>query len=98
MLTADRVFIGDTSHAYADTTRPVADQGLAAPRPVDVGAGAFLGIGSAVLPGVTIGEGAYVGAGAVVTRDVAPHTVVGGNPARVLRRWDRELEAWTAAR
>ena len=36
-------------------------------------------------PGVEIGEEAFVGAGAVVTKDVAPRTVVVGNPARVLR-------------
>ncbi|WP_370630610.1 DapH/DapD/GlmU-related protein [Mucilaginibacter sp. 21P] len=35
-----------------------------------------------ILPGVTIGRGAVVAAGAVVTRDVAPYTVVGGTPAK----------------
>lgn len=44
-----------------------------------------LGIGAIVLPGIRIGRGAQVGAGAVVTRDVAPYTVVAGNPARLLR-------------
>ena len=47
--------------------------------------GASIGSGATILPGVTIGEGALVGAGAVVVDDVPPHTVVAGNPARVLR-------------
>ena len=38
------------------------------------------------LCGITIGEGAVVGAGSVVTKDVAPETVVAGNPARVLKK------------
>lgn len=45
-----------------------------------------IGIGSIILPGVTIGRGAIVGASSVVTRDVAPYTVVAGVPARFLRR------------
>ena len=36
------------------------------------------------MPGVTVGEGALVAAGSVVTKSVAPHTVVGGNPARFI--------------
>jgi len=47
---------------------------------------ASIGSNAAILCGVTIGAGALVGAGAVVTKDVPPHTVVAGNPARVLRR------------
>jgi acetyltransferase-like isoleucine patch superfamily enzyme len=88
VLIADRVFIGDTYHEYRDVQRPVVDQGLHDPRPVSIGPGAFLGIGCAVLAGVTLGEGAYVGANAVVTGDVPAHAVVVGNPARIVRRWD----------
>jgi len=44
--------------------------------------GASIGAGSVIVCGVTIGEFALVGAGSVVTRDVAPHTLVFGNPAR----------------
>ncbi len=47
--------------------------------------GASIGSGATILAKVTVGEGAMVGAGAVVTHDVPPHTVVAGNPARVLR-------------
>jgi acetyltransferase-like isoleucine patch superfamily enzyme len=39
-----------------------------------------------ILPGVTIGRGAIVAAGAIVTKDVPPQTIVGGNPARVIRQ------------
>jgi acetyltransferase-like isoleucine patch superfamily enzyme len=87
VLIADRVFIGDTYHEYRDVERPVLDQGLHDPRPVSIQPGAFLGINCAVLPGVTVGTGAYVGAHAVVTEDVPAHTVVVGNPARAVRRW-----------
>ncbi len=41
-----------------------------------------------ILPGVTIGENAVVGAASVVTRDVAPNTIVAGNPAKLLRSFD----------
>ncbi len=47
--------------------------------------GASIGTGAIILCGVTIGEGAVIGAGSVVTRNVDSHTVVAGNPARVLR-------------
>lgn len=56
--------------------------------PVKIGKGAWIGAGATILPGVTIGENAVVGAASVVTRDVAPNTIVAGNPAKVLRSFD----------
>lgn len=94
VLTADRVFIGDTSHGYRDPHTPVRRQPMSDPRPVRIGPGAFLGVGAIVLPGVTVGENGYVGAGAVVTADVPARTVVVGNPARVVRRWDEARGEW----
>jgi acetyltransferase-like isoleucine patch superfamily enzyme len=46
---------------------------------------AWIATRALILPGVTIGRGAVVAAGAVVTKDVAPQTIVGGNPARLIR-------------
>ena len=48
--------------------------------------GASIGSGSTILANVTIGEQAIVGAGSVVTKDVPAHTIVAGNPAKVLRQ------------
>ena len=56
---------------------------------VQVGTGAHIGAGATVRQCITIGEGAIVGAGAMVVKDVPPHTVVVGVPARLLR----EVEA-----
>jgi acetyltransferase-like isoleucine patch superfamily enzyme len=94
--TADRVFIADTYHDYLDPALPIISQPTAAPRTVVIGRGAFLGIGCAILQGVTVGEHAFVGAGAVVTRSVAPRTLVLGNPARPVRQYDEARGEWVA--
>lgn len=53
--------------------------------PTFIKRGASIGSGATLLCGITIGENALIGAGSVVTRDVPPHTVVAGNPARAVR-------------
>lgn len=54
-------------------------------KPVRIEDDVWIGAGATVLRGVTIGRGAIIGAASVVTRDVAPHTIVVGNPARLVR-------------
>jgi phosphonate metabolism protein (transferase hexapeptide repeat family) len=53
--------------------------------PVNIGHDVWIGHGAIILPGRSIGTGAVVAGGAVVTKDVAPYTIVGGNPARPIR-------------
>jgi len=72
------------NHNFADVTRPIIEQGISA-RGIVVEEGAWIGAGACVLDGVTVGRGAVVGANAVVTRDVPPHSVVVGSPAKVVR-------------
>src|SRR3954464_1712947 len=54
---------------------------------------ASIGSGATILANITIGENAIVGAGAVVTKDVPANTIVAGNPARVLRKIEKAVEA-----
>lgn len=61
-------------------------------RPIHIADDAWIGAGAIVLRGVVIGEGAIVAAGAVVTKDVPPYTVVGGNPAAVIRTLEHPVD------
>ena len=54
-------------------------------KPIHIEDKVWLGANATILQGVTIGEGAVVAAGAVVTKDVAPRTVVGGAPAKLIK-------------
>ncbi len=56
------------------------------PEPVHIGRRVWIGANATVLPGVTIGDGAIVAAGAVVAGDVPENTVVGGVPAKVIKK------------
>jgi len=85
----DRTQIGPMVQIYAaDHPRDAESRaaGLEFGRPVKIGADVWIGGGAIIVPGVTIGDGAVIGAGSVVTRDVAPGAIVGGNPARVLKK------------
>lgn len=72
-------FLCTASHDITKANRPL----MVAP--IMVADGVWIGARAIILPGVTIGEGAVVAAGAVVTKDVEPWTVVGGNPAKVIK-------------
>lgn len=89
-----RVVMGRMVYIGAGTTLLTASHDIGPPEcrcgplrfgPITIGDGAWLAANVTVLPGVSIGAGAVVGAGSVVSRDVPPHTLVVGVPARVVR-------------
>lgn len=81
------VFVTDASHGYQDPNVPIGRQ-FGLHQPVSIGSGSWIGHGAVVLPGARIGRNVVVAAGAVVRGEVADHSVVAGNPARVVRRLD----------
>lgn len=79
------VFLSDWPSAAGISGHPSTKGDIA------IGSDVWIGHGALILSGVTIGNGAVIGAGSVVSKDVPPFTIVGGNPARVIRaRFDSE--------
>ena len=74
-------------HVFDDPSRPFVEQGITA-EGIVIEDDVWLGAGAVITDGVRVGRGAVVAAGAVVTRDVPPHTVVGGVPAKVIKAID----------
>jgi len=75
------------NHVFTDPDRPFIEQGITA-EGIVIEDDVWLGAGAIITDGVRVGKGAVVAAGAVVTRDVPPHTVVGGVPAKTIKTID----------
>lgn len=86
-----RAFLCTASHDISDVRRPLKTA------PIKVGNGVWIGAEAYIGPGVTIGDGAVIAARAVVVRDVSAWTVVGGNPARVIKERPADKHEWEAA-
>ena len=88
----DKVSIGRNVCVGEDVRLITGSHDIASPhfdlktKPILIGDNVWVATGAIVLPGVTIGEGAVIAAGAVVTKDVSPWTVVGGNPAKFIKK------------
>lgn len=61
---------------------------------VVIGEGSWIGEKVCILPGVTIGKKCVIGAGSVVTKSVPDYCIAGGNPARILKKYDFEQHTW----
>ncbi len=85
------------NHVFDDPQRPFIGQGITA-EGIVIEDDVWLGSGAVITDGVRVGQGAVVAAGAVVTKDVPPHTVVGGVPAKLIKTIDGALPANAAAR
>jgi len=75
------------NHVFDDPHRPFVEQGITA-EGIVIEDDVWLGAGAVITDGVRVGRGAVVAAGAVVTKDVSPHTVVGGVPAKLIKKID----------
>ncbi len=83
--TGARTMFLTSSHRFSGKDALIKHQGLEVDG-IKVCDDVFIGAGSIILPGVKVGKGSVIGAGSVVTGDVAPYTVVCGNPAKPIKK------------
>ena len=92
IIIRDNVLIGSgvhfyvSNHTYKDPTIEIYYQGHDEPREIVLEEGCWIGANAIILPGVTVGKNAVVAAGAVVTKDVESAVVVGGIPAKLIKK------------
>jgi acetyltransferase-like isoleucine patch superfamily enzyme len=93
VLTADKVYISDHNHQYADIHMPVMDQGTYSNGVVHIGDGSWIGENVCIVS-AKIGRNCVVAANSVVTKDIPDYSVAAGIPARVVKRFDHDSNRW----
>lgn len=88
VLIADRVYIADSKHGHSKPGKGIVRQPLV-PGKVEICGGAWIGYGAVIAGEIKIGEYSIVAANSVVTKSVEPYTMVGGVPAKLLKRFDK---------
>lgn len=87
VLCAPRVaFIEKNEHSYNYPGETIWDAPRGIDKPTVIGNDVWIGYGAIIIGGVTIGDGSIIAAGSVVTKDVPPMSIVGGNPAKIIKR------------
>ncbi|MHC4330959.1 MAG: acyltransferase [Planctomycetota bacterium] len=86
-------FISGQSHLYQDISKNFLRQGVKTEQVV-IGRNVWVCSNSVILPGVKIGDNSVIGAGSTVVDDIPAYSVVVGNPARVVKRYDHKTGQW----
>lgn len=86
VMMGPEVIIYTKGHRHDRVDIPMMNQGDDEIRPIKIGNDVWIGRRVMIMPGVSIGDGCIIGAGAVVTRDIPDYSVVGGVPAKVLKK------------
>jgi acetyltransferase-like isoleucine patch superfamily enzyme len=89
VYTGPNAYITDQNHAYSNPDMPIGKQ-WPVEAPVAIGPGCWLGANAVILPGTVLGRNVVVAAGSVVRGEFPDHCVVGGVPARMLRRYEAD--------
>lgn len=92
VMMAPQVIILSNSHNHDRVDIPMRNQGAAEPRSVVIGNDVWIGTRSIILPGICVGSHSIIGAGSVVTKDVPDWAVVAGNPARIIRYRNTQID------
>lgn len=86
VVISERVFIGDNNHTFSHPEVPILFQPNKKGKPIKIGTGSWLGIGSVILPGTDLKENCVVGSNSVVEGDFPSHAVIASEKAKMLFR------------
>lgn len=85
LIAKNIAFIGKNDHTYSDPGVYIWDSQRGITNCTIIGDDVWIGHGAIIMGGVNISQGSIIAAGSVVTKDVAPFTIVGGNPAKFIK-------------
>lgn len=85
------VVIMTTAHAFENSEIPIRLQGALPINPIIIEDDVWIGTRVVILPGVKIGKGSVIGANSLVTKDVEPYSIMGGIPAKYIRKRGQRL-------
>lgn len=96
-ILAQHVCLSGLNHGYKDIHVPIRNQKCSVAM-ITLEDDCWIGANCVIVSGVTIGKHAIVAAGSVVTKNVAPFTIVGGNPAKLLKQYNTVTGDWESPR
>jgi len=93
VILAQHVVLSGLNHGYEDIDQPIHTQKVIT-SPIIVEEEVWIGANAIITAGTRIGKHAIIAGGSVVTKDVPPYTVVGGNPAKILKHYNPQTKIW----
>ena len=93
VILAQNVVLSALNHNFEDVLTTINQQGVKTDQ-IIIENNVWIGANSTILAGVHIGEHVVVGAGSVVTKDIPPFSVVVGNPAKIIKKYDFQVKKW----
>jgi acetyltransferase-like isoleucine patch superfamily enzyme len=93
IMFAQNIVLSGLNHGYEDINIPISDQPVTTSE-IRIEDEVWIGANAVVVAGVTVGKHSIVAAGSVVTKDVPPYSIVGGNPAKLLKQYNSESKKW----